>query len=634
LWGNEWVQKALGNTAHIYDNGDYTIEAVYQDFPSNSSLQNDFYYSFDAFLNANDWMLGWDNNGMQGAFLLRNDANIVEVSKKVETLLQENLPEENKAGVFFQKFSDGYLHGEFDENAKVVGGRIEYVRIFTLAAIFLLVISCINFINLSTAYATKRSAEIGVRKVIGAKRTALIGQFITETSIITSFAFVLASALTWFLLPYVNSLTQKQLLLDLSQPAIWVSIVLVFLFTTIVSGFYPSLVISSFKPIAALKGKLIEKKNTVSLRKSLVVFQFTLAILLIVSAIVVKEQMNYINKKDLGIAKDHIISIHQGQLLTENYEVLRNDLIASKGVVDVTLVGPSPLETSSSTSNVIWPQKRQEQENIEFAILWTAHNFPDVFDIDLSIGSYYRKGSQDTLNVVINQRAAEIMNLGEDPIGKTIQYWGNKRQIMGVVKDFHNRSLYESIQPSIFLLDPNDAGTMFIKLDGDKTKEGLSSVTSVFKRILPNTPLHYEFLDEEYAANYKAETLTGKLSHYFALIAIFLSCLGLFGLATFIAKQRTKEIGIRKVLGASIKNITFLISKDFLALIGIAVLIASPLAYYFMSLWLDDFAYHIDIPLWVFIVASSLTIIVALTTIAFQAIKSALADPVKSLRTE
>jgi len=244
------------------------------------------------------------------------------------------------------------------------------------------------------------------------------------------------------------------------------------------------------------------------------------------------------------------------------------------------------------------------------------------------------EGSQDIQNVVINQRAAEIMNLGQNPIGKTIQFWGQQRQIIGVLKDFHNRSLYEVIQPSVYLLNSNDAGAMFVKLDGNKTKEGLSAVTSIFGKIIPNAPLDYDFLEEKYGSNYKAEALTGELSYYFAVISILISCLGLFGLVTFIAKQRTKEIGIRKVLGASIKSITFLISKDFLRLIIIAIVIASPLAYYFMKLWLSDFAYHIDIPLWVFILAGSVTILIALITISFQAIKAALINPVKSLQTE
>ncbi|WP_190810257.1 FtsX-like permease family protein [Flagellimonas sp. S3867] len=634
FWGDDWPQKALGSPIHIYDNGDFAVEAVYKNFPAQSSIQNDFYYGFQHHLSQNDWMLEWGNNGMQGAFLLRKDADVAQVAKKTEKLFQENISGEFKEGILIQKFSENYLHNRFDEQAKVAGGRIEYVRIFTLAAIFLLIISCINFINLSTAYATKRSSEIGVRKVVGAKKNMLVGQFFMETSIITSLAFFMGLLISVLLLPSINTFTGKQLAIDITSPQLWIIIFGVFAFTTLLSGAYPSLIISSFKPIEALKGAGKEQKNTISLRKGLVVLQFSLSILLIISALVIQNQIDYVNQKDLGIAKDHIISIHQDQVITEKYQALKSELTASAGIEAVTLVGPSPLATPASSSGVSWPGKTQEQENIEFTLLWTAHNFPSAFDIPLNQGDYYREGSKDTLNLVVNQTAVDIMQLGENPIGKTIQFWGAQRQIIGVLKDFHNRSLYEPIQPTVFLLEPENAGELMIKLDAAQTEEGLASVKTVFEKVLPDTPLHYDFLDEEYAANYRTEMLTATLARYFAMISILLSCLGLFGLATFMAKQRTKEIGIRKVLGASINSITFLISKDFLKLIALAILIASPLAYYFMSQWLDDFAYRINIPVWAFGLAGALTLLVTLMTIGFQAIKSAMANPVNSLRTE
>ena len=634
FWGEEWPKKALGSPVHIYDNGDFAVEAVFQDFPSNSSIQNDFYYGFEHFLAQNEWMHEWGNNGMQGAFLLRKDANQPEVAKKIHTLFQENISGDIKEGILLQKFSENYLHNQFDAQANVSGGRIEYVRLFALAAIFLLVISCINFINLSTAYGTKRAGEIGVRKVVGAKKNSLVKQFLTETAMITSLSFIMGFVLTALLLPTINDLTGKQIGVDLASPKLWLMVFGVFLVTTFLSGAYPSIVISSFKPIVALKGNGKEKKKTVTLRKGLVVLQFTLSILLIISALVIQQQVNYLNNKDLGIAKDHMISIHQDEVITTKYETLRNELLNSPGIKDVTLVGPSPLETPASTSGVNWSGKRQEQENIEFAMLWTAHNFPEAFDIPLDKGAYYREGTQDTLNLVINQKAAEIMQLGENPIGKTIQLWGSPRQIIGVLKDFHNRSLYEAIQPTVFFLDPNDAGELFVKLDGEQTAQGLASVQNVFGQVLPESPLHYDFLDEQYAANYSTELLTGTLARYFALISTLISCLGLFGLAIFMAKQRTKEIGIRKVLGASINSITLLISKDFLRLITIAIAVASPLAYYFMTVWLEDFAYRIPIPLWAFAVAGIVTLSVTIMTIGFQSIKSAMADPVNSLRTE
>lgn len=635
FWGDDWEQNALGSSVHIYDNGDYAVEAVYQDFPSASSIQNDFYYGFERYLAENDWMLEWGNNGMQGAYLLKEGTNVPQLREKIENLFQDNISGDLKEGILLQKFSENYLYNQFDEKAQVSGGRITYVRIFAIAAIFLLVISCINFINLSTAYATKRAAEIGVRKVVGAKKNSLVGQFFTETTVITALSFLIGLLLTVMFLPLMNGLTGKLIELDFTSPQFILIICAVLLFTTLLSGAYPSFIISSFRPVEALKGGLrSESKSTTSFRKGLVVLQFALSILLIVSALVIQNQVDYINNKDLGIAKDHMVSIHQDENITNKYAALKNELLASEGIVDVTLVGPSPLQTPASTSGVNWPGKTQEEENIEFALLWTAHDFPKVFDIPIEYGSYYKEGSQDTLNIVINQKGAELMQLGNDPIGKSIELWGRQRQIIGVLKDFHNRSLYEPIQPTVFILEPNNAGELFVKLDGAKTAAGLASIHQVFEDVLPDQPLHYDFLDEEYAVNYRAEILTGTLARYFAIISTLLSCLGLFGLVIFMAKQRTKEIGIRKVLGANVNNITLLISKDFLKLVLMALVIASPIAYYFMVRWLEDFEYRTTIPLWVFALASTLIITVTLLTIGFQAIKSALANPVKSLRTE
>ncbi|WP_299533468.1 ABC transporter permease [Ulvibacterium sp.] len=633
FWGSSWRKKAIGSSITILDNGDFTVEAVYQDFPKQSSIQNDFYYSFDKYLNDNDWMLEWGNNGMQGAFLLRPDADPGEVSVKLNKLFQANIKGEFKEGCFLQKFSDNYLYNQFDEKAQVSGGRVEYVRIFTLAAIFLLIISCINFVNLSTAHATKRAGEIGVRKVIGAKRNNLMGQFLTETSLITGISFLIAYMFTLLLLPSVNGLAEKQLSLNFAEPLIWLGVFVVFVGATLLSGIYPALVISSFRPITALKGQGQEQKNTISLRKALVVLQFGLASILIVAALVVRLQIEYIDQKDLGIAKEQLVSIHQDKALTAKYEVVRNELLTSNAIEDVTLAGPSPLNMVASSSGVSWPGKTLEQENIEFSLLWTAHNFADVFDIPLKEGSYYQEGSTDTLNIVLNEKAIEIMGI-EDPIGKSIQLWRKPRQIIGVLTDFHNRSLYEPIQPAVFLLDPDNAGNMFVKLQAGKTKEALASLQTVFTETLPDLPLHYEFVDEKYAAAYRSETLTGILAYYFAIISILISCLGLFGLATFMAKQRTKEIGIRKVLGASVGSIITLISKDLMKLVLLAVLIASPVAYYFMNNWLQGFAYKIQIHWSVFVITGGCAILITLLTVGWQSLKSANADPVKSLRTE
>ncbi len=631
IWGEAWKEKALGSSLEILDNGLFTVHAIYQDPPPQSTLQNEFYFSLNKYLKDNDWMLEWANNGMQGAYLLREDANPNEVANKLNTLFQENIKGENKEGVFLQKFSEDHLYGKFDEQGKVIGGRIEYVRVFTVAAIFLLLISCINFINLASAHATKRANEIGVRKVVGAGKRILISQFLTETALITIFSIVIGVTLTQLLLPEVNVLVNKEITIAFGQPFIWICTLAIFVVTTLLSGLYPAVIISSFKPITALKGEGMEHNSTLSFRKALVVLQFGLTILLIVSAVVVRLQIEYIQNKELGIQKEQLLTIHQDAILTDNYEVLRNTLLTSNSIEDVTLAGPSPLNMNASTSGLNWPGKTIDEENIEFSLLWTAHNFHDVFDVPLKEGHYYREGSLDTLNIVLNEAAVAIMNI-DHPIGKKVEMWGRPRQIIGVLKDFHNRSLYEPIQPAVFLLNAENAGMMVVKMKAGKTAEAIAALDKAFKDILPTLPLHYEFVDEVYEKAYTGERLTSSLAYLFAIISIFISCLGLFGLATFMAKQRTKEIGIRKVLGASVASITALISKEFMRLVLIAIGIASPIAYYFMSIWLEEFTYKITIQWWVFGLTAVLAVLVTIATIGIQSVKAAMANPIKSLR--
>jgi ABC-type antimicrobial peptide transport system permease subunit len=633
IWGTNWVSQAIGSTIEILDTGTFSVEAVYKDFPAHSSIKGDFYYSFDHFLSANDWMLEWGNNGINGIFLLRDDADPALVSSKLNELFQANITGEQKEGCFLQKFSDTYLYSEFDEQARVSGGRIEYLRIFTVAALFLLIISCINFVNLATAYAIKRAGEIGVRKVVGARKSILIRQFLTETSLITFISFSVAGLMCWLLFPTADTLTGKLLETNLGQPVVWLSVLALFLLTTSLAGTYPAFVIASYNPVEALKGKGREKQDTISLRKGLVVLQFSISVLLIVSALIVRQQIYYISHKDLGIARDHLIAIKQDKALAEKYDVVRAELMASDAIGDVTLAGPTPLSMFMSTQGLNWPGKSTEQGNIEFSLLWTSYNFPEVFEIPVVKGTYFKEGTKDTLNIVVNQKTVEIMGM-EDPIGKTVGFWGQPRRIIGVLHDFHNRTLHEPIQPSVFLLDAANAGSMFVKIRGSQDRPAIDHLQKVFASMLPKVPLYFEYVDQEYAANYKSETLTGTITYYFAIISILISCLGLFGLAAFTAKQRTKEIGIRKVLGANVRQIAMILSADFLKLVLLAILIASPVAYLFVGNWLKGFAYKIDVSPLVFILAGFLAVIVSMATTSFQAVKAAMANPVKSLRTE
>ncbi len=634
IFGNTWKSNALGQTIHIHDNGDFSIAAIYEDFPEKSTLQNDFYYSFKSHLAKNDWMLDWGNSGMQGGVLLAAGSDPIAVGKKIDKMFKNNQKEGNKEGAFLQLFGDDHLYGNFDEQAQVVGGRIEYVRTFGIAAFLLLLISCINFVNLSTARASKRAKEVGVRKTIGAGKKSLISQFMIEAGVVTLISVGIAFLLAQALLPSVQKITDKMLIFDYAQPVFWFGITGVIILTTLFSGAYPAFVLSEFKPINALKGKVNQQTGSVNFRKSLVVVQFVLSLLLIIGSVIVTQQVDFIQNKNLGIAKDNLLYIHQDKVMYESYDVLKNELISKDGIEDVTLVGPNPLDIGSSTSSLSWPGKRPDQSKIEFKLLWTASNFVDVFDVNLSEGAYYRSGEiLDTTKIVLNERAIEIMGI-EDPIGKTITFWQAPRQIIGVIKDFHNQPLHQKIEPTCFLLNQEDAGWFYVKAKEGEMASAISGLESSFEKILPEVPLHYNFLDEQYQRQYKSEILTGKLANYFAIISIFISCLGLLGLATFLAEQKTKEIGIRKILGASTIGIIRLLSKDFIKLVVLALIISIPIAYYFMTSWLAAFEYHISIKWWVFALSGIAAILVAFLTVGIQSTRAALVNPVDSIRGE
>ena len=635
LFGNVWQSIALGETINVHDKGDFSIEAVYQDFPENSSLQHEFLYSMEHYIANNDWILDWGNSGMRGAVLLTENANAAEVAKQVDKMYRDKQDGGTLVeGAFFQKFADDYLYGQFDEQAMIDGGRIEYVQLFGMAALLLLIIACINFVNLATARASKRAKEVGIRKAIGAGRKSLITQFLTEAAVITLISVGIAVLLAETLVPYVQLITQKLLDFDYSQPVFWGGIGTVILLTALFSGTYPAFVLSAFKPINTLKGKIREQTSNISFRKGLVIMQFVLALLLIVAALVVQQQVNYIQNKNLGLNKENLLVINQDASVSEKYTTLKNELLASNTIKAVTTAGPNPLDNQASTGGVFWEGKTEGQGHLEFNILWAAGNYPEAFEIPMVAGRYYDKeGITDTFNIVLNEKAIEIMGFDE-PIGKTITWWGQKRQIIGVIKDYHNASLYNEINPTGFLLDPLDAGSLYIRTEKGKTQEAIADLQAVFAQVLPEVPLHFDFVDEQVQQAYTSEVLTGTLAKYFAIIAIFISCLGLLGLATFLAEQKTKEIGIRKVLGASITNLIGLLSKDFLMLVGLGLVIGIPVSYYVLSGWLSNFAYKIDLSWWMFMIPVLAAIVIAGLTVGAQAIRAAITNPIQSLRSE
>jgi len=633
FFGDQWLSTAVGSTVNLNDLGDFVVRAVYENFPASSSMQHDFVYSFEHFLQRFDWMLDWRNSGAEGALLLAEGANAEEVGQKIERLYQSHLKGDLLEGCLIQKYEDSYLYGQFDAQGRVAGGRIEYVQMFALAAFLLLVISCINFVNLATARATKRAREVGVRKTIGAGKNSLITQFMIEAGVITFLSVGFGVLMAQLALPRVRMITEKSLSFDYLDPLFWSSIGLIMFIATVLSGTYPAFVLSSFRPMEVLRGKIKNQSKGIGLRKGLVIIQFVLALLLVVGAFVIKEQVQYIQNKNLGISKDNLIVIEHGEEIGNQYTVLKNTLLKAPGIDQVTVGPASPIDIQSSTSGLTWAGKQASDQHQEFRYFWAGSDFLETLEVPMAEGRFYREDAPfDTTSIVLNQKAIEVMGL-ENPVGQTIQWWGRQREIIGVVENFHIQSLYEDIKPLGIFLSTNTTGFL-VKAKEGAMKTAIASLQNVFNEVLPEFYLHYNFVDSEYQQKYKSEVLTGTLANYFAIISIFIACLGLFGLSAFLAEQKTKEIGIRKVLGASFGHLIGLLSKDFLFLVGVGLLIGIPISWYLLTGWLTNFAYTIELKWWMFALPVLLAIFTAAITIGIQATRAALNNPIDALTSD
>lgn len=626
-------QDPIGKMIRIDNKDNVVVTGILDEIPKSSSMKFDFLMSYDVWFKQNDWAKEWDNNGPRCYVMLAPNTSVEKVNAKIKNYIKSKNKNSN-VELFLQNFGESYLYSNWD-NGKQAGGRIEYVRIFSIVAIVILLIACINFMNLATARSLKRAREIGVRKVVGAGKRQLIGQFIGESVFVSFLAMCLSLLIVLLLLPSFNALTDKKLAIDFTDSSFLVMVLGLTLVTGVISGSYPALFMSSLKPIAVLKGILKFKAGATYFRKALVVFQFALSIILILGMIVIYRQIDYIHNKNLGFAKEDLLYMPLEGELQQNYPTFKEELMKQPGVKYVTSAQSSPLEVGSSTQGVRWPGK-DTTKLILFSINPVTYDYIKTMGIQMAGGRDFGADfGMDTVNYLINEAAARKIGY-KDPIGKELTVWGDKGTIVGLMKDFHHNSLHVPIEPLILRLFKAKPywGSVIVRTDAGKTKQAIAGMEKVFKQFNAGFPFKYYFTDDEISKNYKAEYTISKLSRYFAFLAIFISCLGLFGLVTFTAEQRTKEIGVRKVLGASVPGIVRMLSKDFLKLVFIAAVIAFPVAWWAMHNWLVDFAYRVDIGWWVFVVAGVVAVLIALITISFQAIKAALANPVKSLRTE
>jgi ABC-type antimicrobial peptide transport system permease subunit len=610
-----------------------SVTGVFHKVPANSSLQFDYVLTYDMLI-SEIWTNGqkWWNEGALTYLQLKKGTDLAAFNNKIKDFVKK-YHAESSFTCFARPYSSAYLYGKYDEGVQS-GGRIEYVRLFSIAALFILVIACINFMNLSTAKASRRLKEVGIRKTIGSTRRMLVMQFLSEAIVMSFLSLIVASLLVIAFLPLFNALTDKQLVFPFNINVI-LSLIGVTLLTGLLAGSYPAFYLSGFNPIAVLKGRLKNSWGELLARKGLVVFQFTISLVLIVSVIVVYKQVDFVQSANPGYNKDNVIYFDKEGTTNKNTQAFLAELKQIPGVVNASSIQENIIYEGggSSTYGLQWPGKA-DKDKVDFVVRAVDFDMLETLGIQVKEGrSFSRSFGAEDKSVVFNETAIKIMNL-KNPIGTTIKMWGKELTIVGVVKDFHISSFHEKIFPLLFYYDPENTYSVMAKIEAGKEKQTLSSIESFYKKYNPGYAFQYKFMDNMYQAQYVSEQRVSSLSGYFAGLAILISCLGLFGLAAFNAEIRTKEIGVRKVLGASVSSVTVLLSKDFFKLIIIAALIAFPLAWWVMNEWLNGFAYKIDIGAGVFIIAFVAIVLLTILTVGFQAIKAAIANPVKSLRTE
>ena len=629
--------SAIGKTIRHQNNRNFTVTAVFADPPANSSMKFDFVINWMAELEENAFLTTWDNSSPTTVIMLRANANPALVAARIKKVLydyQGNFTKTFWLDLRMQPYSDSYLHGHFADG-ELSGGRIEYVRLFSIVAIFILFIACINFMNLTTARSARRAKEIGIRKVAGAIRGSLIGQFLSEAILLTVLSAVLAVMLVHAVLPVFNTLTQKQIVIPYTDSRFWLELATLTLVTGLLAGSYPALFLSSLKPIRVLKGTLKFSGGSVLFRKGLVVFQFVLSIILIIGTIVVARQIDFVQNASLGFDRDHLAYIPLEGDLGKQYEVFKQQTSQMPGVGMVTCLSDAPTDIGGDiTAGVTWTAKDPNSKPI-FAITSAGYDFVKTMDMQVVAGRDFSRGfATDSSGYLINEEALRLIKY-DNPIGQPLELWGKKGHIVGVLKDFHQKSLHERILPMLVRLnEAHDDGVILVRIKGQHTKEVMAGLQRLCTSLNPKFPFTCLFADEEYRRLYNSEEIVSHLSDCFAALAIFISCMGLLGLAMFTAEQRTREIGIRKVLGAGVLSILTLLSGEFLFLVIIALLIASPLAWWAMHVWLEDYEYKITIKWWFFGLAGVMAIVIAMLTVSVQAVKAALSNPVKSLRAE
>ncbi|WP_336517778.1 ABC transporter permease [Pollutibacter soli] len=633
LFGTEDV---MGKVLKLDNKDNFTVTGLLKDLPVNSRFNFEYLLPWSYLRSTGGDDESWGNNSTRTYVMLRKNATLASIAPKLDTIRAKYDQYDPYLKTFLYPMSRWQLHSSFKEGVED-GGKIVFVRLFGIVAAFILLIACINFMNLSTARSERRAKEVGIRKVVGAQKFSLISQFIGESIVIALMAGIIALVIVALCLPGFNTLTNKKLFIDFSNPLFWLAGIGFVVFTGLLAGSYPAFFLSSFRPVSVLKGTFKKANALITPRKVLVVLQFTFAIMLIICTIIVRQQINYAQRRESGYDKNNLMYHFLTGDLEKNYQLVKNDLI-SQGVATSVTKTSAPLTQGWSNSwGFEWPGKDPQDKTIvdryvaDEDLVKTA-GFTIVKGRDFNLKEF----STDSTGVLINESAAKLMKLDKDPLGKIIKDNGIDWHVVGVFKDFILQSPYSPTVPMV--IEGHKLGwfnVINIRLNPNQSNsKNIATAERIFKKYNPEYPFDFKFIDEEYAKKFDDEKRTGTLAGLFAGLTIFISCLGLFGLATYMAENRIREIGVRKVLGASVTGITSLLSKDFLKLVIISFVVAAPIAWWAMHNWLKDYEYRTPINWWVFALAGGLSVVIAILTVSYQAIKAATANPTKSLRTE
>ena len=627
------TEKVLGKTINIRDNKEevYTITGVFKDVPEESSLEFDYILPYEKYLEYNTWV-GWGNFHLMTFIKVTPNANMKLLNQKMTDLLIEKgtwkLPV-----LFSQSIEESYLYGDYNGSMSNPSGRIMFVRIFSAVALFIIFLACMNYTNLATAIATKRAKEVGVKKVFGSGTRGLIKQFSIEAMTLTFIGFLISLILVYLSLPYINKLIDTELKFEFLKGSIIITLLLVPIITGALAGIFPAGYLSSFKPISALKNLQDPKKGVVNLRQSLVVLQFVITIVFIISSFLILKQIKYIQTKALGVEKEDVITFAQSLKVMEQRDAFKQELEKQPGVTQVCYTGDSPLSVGSDTSDPRWKGK-DPNETFSIPYLRVDEDFCKTFNVKIVQGrDFSSEIASDRDGILINEEFANLMGF-ENPVGEIVDYWGRKAEILGVVKNFHIGNMHRPIEHLMIINRQENTWMVMVKLDGHRKAEALKNVEKVFKDFDDSVPFEFEFISEQYLHSFQGEQYLSRFSNLFTTLAIIISCLGLFGLALFTTEQKTKEIGIRKSIGAKTSELVFMIAEGFIKWIVIAFIVASVIAYFAMESWLETFAFRTQISWWVFLLTGLIAMLISAATFSWQTYRAARRNPVEALRYE